>query len=279
MQASSISLQAHLEAAESEPPAVSIFQTPLEDFDILIRLRPEALPYPDRALADCADAMPSTSKVQDEDEDVCTNHKQARGRLHSIPRGTPTMRPVWVGFPLVPSSSMLAVLTAVPALLADGQTTCIIRELGPSPNNAADSSCSENVTTCASFLKTEGWHMFVQALSVCDAELLLRKGAGKLRRELLIGFDPVGLIIEQIQQRFEGPANFFVDMYGGSILALKWVEKADLPVPFEAAKAHMLKPCSDGPVESSQCVVSTTAVLSDLKFLGAGLVQDLIAVA
>ena len=107
----------------------------------------------------------------------------------------------------------------------------------------------------------------------------MRKGPGKLRRELLVGFDPVQLIVQQLQQRFEGAANFFADVFGGSILALKWHEKAFLPVPFEAAKAHMLEPCSDGSLEVSQCVVSTAAVLSDIKFLGAGLVQDLIVLA
>lgn len=77
-------LQAQLEAGQKQATSDAIFQAPLEDFDVLIRLRPEALPYPDRALAASPDSLPSSHEEEDDEQ---TNHKQARARLHSIPKG------------------------------------------------------------------------------------------------------------------------------------------------------------------------------------------------
>ena len=112
-----------------------------------------------------------------------------------------------------------------------------------------------------------------------DAEMLIRKGTSKLRRELLVGFDPVSMLIAQIQQRFQGAASFFVDLYGGDVLALKWHERTFVPVPFDAAKAYMLEPHNHGTGNSSHvqhCIVSVSAVVSDIRLLGAGLVQEVL---
>lgn len=112
-----------------------------------------------------------------------------------------------------------------------------------------------------------------------DAEMLIRKGTSKLRRELLIGFDPVSMLLAQIQHRFQGAASFFVDLYGGDVLALKWHEKAFVPIPFDAAKAYMLEPHEDGTDNVSHvqhCIVSVSAVVSDIRLLGAGLVQEVL---
>ena len=109
--------------------------------------------------------------------------------------------------------------------------------------------------------------------------MLIRKGTSKLRRELLIGFDPVSMLIEEIQERFQGAAAFFVDLFGGDVLALKWNEKAFLPVPFDAARAYMLEPVQtghDGILDVRQCSLSVSAVLSDIRVLGAGLVQEVL---
>lgn len=116
-------------------------------------------------------------------------------------------------------------------------------------------------------------------MSMCVAEMLIRKGTTKLRHELLIGFDPVSMLIEQLRQRFHGAAFFFVDMFGGDVLALKWSEKALMPVPFDAAKAYMLEPVADGQdatLDVQMCVLSVSAVLSDVKVLGAGIVREVI---
>ncbi len=57
----------------------------MSDFDALISLREEALPYPDRAISG---SVASSSTVADDDEDdVLLSHRKARARLHSIPRG------------------------------------------------------------------------------------------------------------------------------------------------------------------------------------------------
>ena len=60
--------------------------TPLTDFDALVVLREEALPYPDRAIPGSTQGLPSSSGA-DEDEDGFRCHKKARARLHSIPKG------------------------------------------------------------------------------------------------------------------------------------------------------------------------------------------------
>lgn len=109
------------------------------------------------------------------------------------------------------------------------------------------------------------------------ADLLIRKGTSKLRHELLVGFDPVSMLVTQLQQRFQGAAQFFIDTLGGRVLALKWSEKAFTPVPFDATKAYMLEPVIEGQgatVGVQQCVLSISAVLSDVRALGAGLVAD-----
>lgn len=79
-------LQGHLEHQHTEVPPAAIFLTPLTDFDALVVLREEALPYPDRAIPGSTQGLPSTSGADDE-EDGYSGHVKARARLHSIPKG------------------------------------------------------------------------------------------------------------------------------------------------------------------------------------------------
>lgn len=78
-------MQEQLEKGQGQVSSDAVFQSPLEDFDVLVRLRPEALPYPDRALTASPDSLPSS--IHDDEENEHMNHKQARARLHSIPKG------------------------------------------------------------------------------------------------------------------------------------------------------------------------------------------------
>ena len=108
-------------------------------------------------------------------------------------------------------------------------------------------------------------------------DLLQKKGPGKLRKELLIGFDPVSFFLHQLQERFQGYASFCVDGIGGHVIGIKWSAKAREAAPFNVKTAHMLEPAeaeSHGSAPQVQaCTLSVSAVLTDIKALGAGLVR------
>lgn len=78
-----------MEHQHSQVPPAAIFKTPLTDFDAVIVLREEALPYPDRAVPGSTKDLPSKGEGSDEenDEDEFSCHKKAHARLHSIPKG------------------------------------------------------------------------------------------------------------------------------------------------------------------------------------------------
>jgi len=104
-----------------------------------------------------------------------------------------------------------------------------------------------------------------------------KKGPGKLRKELLVGFDPVSLFLHQLQERFQGYASFCVDGIGGYVIGIKWSAKAQEVAPFDVKKAHMLERAEaeeHRPAPHVQgCTLSVSAVLTDIKALGAGLVH------
>lgn len=102
-----------------------------------------------------------------------------------------------------------------------------------------------------------------------------KKGAAKLRRELLLGFDPVKLLHDRLQQRYHGAASFFVDVVGGHVIGMKWSSKLSEGVPFDTKKAHLLEPPgSQGVAGGVQiCALSVSAMIADIKALGAGLVK------
>lgn len=102
-----------------------------------------------------------------------------------------------------------------------------------------------------------------------------KKGAAKLRRELLVGFDPVILVHDELQQRYHGAASFFVDVVGGHTLGIKWSSKVLEGIPFDARKAHLFEPPgSQGLSNGVQaCALSVSAVLADIQVLGAGLIK------
>ena len=102
-----------------------------------------------------------------------------------------------------------------------------------------------------------------------------KKGAAKLRQELLVGFDPVILLHSELQHRYHGSASFFVDVVGGHIIGVKWSSKLFEGTPFDARTAHMLEPPgSQGGINGVQaCAFSVSAVLADIKALGAGVIK------
>ncbi len=108
-------------------------------------------------------------------------------------------------------------------------------------------------------------------------DLVQKKGPGKLRKELLIGFDPVSLFLHRLQERFQGHASFCVDSIGGLVIGIKWSAKAQEEAPFDVMKAHMLERAEAVEHRSAPhvqaCTLSVSAVLTDIKALGAGLVH------
>lgn len=90
-----------------------------------------------------------------------------------------------------------------------------------------------------------------------------------------MGFDPVNLLHDSLQQRYHGVASFFVDVVGGCAIGIKWSSKLLEGIPFDTKKAHLLEPPgSQGVADSVQmCAFSESAVIADIKALGAGLVK------
>lgn len=191
-------LQNQLEHQQTGADPSSIFVTPLEDFDALFILRPEGLPYPDRAAP--GSALPGGHANNGDgddlgsDDDGLLSHKKAVARLHSIPQG-----------------------------------------------------------------------------------ILQKKNPMKLRKELLIGFDPVRLFMQHIQQQCEGVATILVDMFGGHAIGVKWDAKALEARPLDVQHASLLEPVklqNTGCV--LKCMLSIPVLLSDIKASGAGLISHVV---
>lgn len=89
-------LQDYLEGQQTETLPAAIFKTPLTDFDAMILLREDALPYPDRDVLGPTPALPSSSTNEnDQEDDEMLRHIKTRARLHSIPKGAPGSYLFW----------------------------------------------------------------------------------------------------------------------------------------------------------------------------------------
>ena len=83
-------MQGLLENQHADVCPEAIFRTPLTDFDAIIALREDALPYPDRAIPGSTQNLSASSTGAEEEQDAddgLLTHKKARARLHSIPKG------------------------------------------------------------------------------------------------------------------------------------------------------------------------------------------------
>ena len=106
--------------------------------------------------------------------------------------------------------------------------------------------------------------------------MLRKKSTGKLRRELLVGFDPVKLLLEHVHQHCKDSSTFLVDIFSGHVLGIRWNHKLMQAAPLDSNHASMLEPFrhnSTGHVLS--CKLAVPVVLSDIKALGAGLVSHI----
>lgn len=57
------------------------------------------------------------------------------------------------------------------------------------------------------------------------AEVLARLGPERVRRDLLVGFDPVAAFLQRLEQRFGEAATFCADALGGAGVGVKWSAK------------------------------------------------------
>lgn len=98
-----------------------------------------------------------------------------------------------------------------------------------------------------------------------------------------MGFEPLSLLLDALAQRYGHLAEFGADLYGGCrAVGVKWRSEAFLPAPISMHAAHALQPCSltsggsgsKGPV---RCVPNLLQVLAEMRQLGEGLVEDLVA--
>lgn len=54
------------------------------------------------------------------------------------------------------------------------------------------------------------------------AELVRKRKQSALKQDLLLGFNPVELFVESIEQRYGDAATFCADFQGGSLIGIKW---------------------------------------------------------
>ena len=108
------------------------------------------------------------------------------------------------------------------------------------------------------------------------AEMLRKRSTGKLRRELLIGFDPVRLLLQHIQQRCEGSATFLVDIFGGQVIGVKLNDNLMRAGSLDLNHASSLEPVKQSSTgRALSCKLAVPVVMSDIKALGAGLVSHI----
>lgn len=126
--------------------------------------------------------------------------------------------------------------------------------------------------------------------------MVATRGAAAVRRELLVGFDPVPLLASLLEQRLPGLAHVCADYTGGvPLLALKWRPAARRPGLVRPEAAPALRPvasvseedsalaggrrgrsgAAEGGCDSGPLLVEldVAAALADIGMLGAGLVD------
>lgn len=105
--------------------------------------------------------------------------------------------------------------------------------------------------------------------------VLATRGATAVRKELLVGFDPVPLYVSLLEERFGGVAVVCADYIGGSAVGLKMRGPAMQPGPLRPEGAHAAQPLRKGRDISGGLVVGPdlAAVAADALALGAGLVE------
>ncbi|OQR71413.1 nucleolar protein 6-like [Tropilaelaps mercedesae] len=95
----------------------------------------------------------------------------------------------------------------------------------------------------------------------------------KMRDEIpVVDFDPVKFYLDDLQATYGHFCAFFYDSYGGTEIGGLWIPKSQAPVPFKVHSLVGRKLISPAKVLAP----NHSAILSDLKILGQGLVKNVV---
>lgn len=102
-----------------------------------------------------------------------------------------------------------------------------------------------------------------------------RKKRNKLKvPSVLVGFDPVGNYITQLEERFGRLAVFCYDEYGGDVLGIRWLPEMFIPKPLDPVNCIGYIPLTRK--NKQVCVVpNVLSLVEEMSDLGQGLVQDI----
>ncbi|CAD7698748.1 unnamed protein product [Ostreobium quekettii] len=199
------------EAQPLEAGLMGVLQTRLDDYDVLIHLRREALPHPQQAVR-----QPSLAALQ---------RKLKQDRAQSLGRHED-----------------------------EGVATTSEGPSGGVPEE----------------------RRFV--IAAFPSRVVRSRKAAELRKQVLIGFDPVARYIGELEGRFGRLALFCHDPHGGRVVGVKWRAEAFLPQPMDPSCSHFLIPHGVMPAGDAsadmQFVPDVMAVVEDMLALGEGLVHD-----
>ncbi|KAK9814240.1 hypothetical protein WJX72_002757 [[Myrmecia] bisecta] len=119
-------------------------------------------------------------------------------------------------------------------------------------------------------------------LRAVPAGILEARGPARVRKDLLVSFDPVASYVQQLEARYGHLAVFCTDAVGGPMIGVKWDARAFVPAPMRLISAHAAMPLVLAAQPSLQngkrpspgilTVPNTAAVLAEMQDLGAGLV-------
>jgi U3 small nucleolar RNA-associated protein 22 len=110
-------------------------------------------------------------------------------------------------------------------------------------------------------------------LSGIPIQVLKSRGGAHVRKELLIGFEPVELYVEQLMQRFSSVGVVCADYCGGARVGIKLFGNILKPGPVRPEVAHVLKPEDSRKQGSHRTVMDVVSIAEDAISLGAGLVE------
>lgn len=112
-------------------------------------------------------------------------------------------------------------------------------------------------------------------LSAIPKKVVSGTSAKVLRKELLVGLDPLKNFVDVLTGSLGHVAVFCCDALGGDTIGIKWRPQAFLPAAFSADVAHVAMPLAASG-QPSVCVPDILAILSEVHALGEGLMQDII---
>lgn len=107
--------------------------------------------------------------------------------------------------------------------------------------------------------------------SLPPTAVVARRGAAAVRRELLVGFDPVAAFVRRLQARLDPVAVVLADLTpGAGVVGLKWRAPALQAAACPVAAAQEAGEAASGGRDAE---ARALGVLCDALFLGAGLVR------